>query len=288
MKYKILIADDEVIIQEILKELIKNYFDAVEEEVEIFVANDGVEAVNCFLKEEVDVVFMDINMPKKDGFEAIRDIRLSNKRQPVILIITFFDDNASKEKGFVSGANWYITKPIETQMLELLLNDIIAKKPFLQNSKKSIVPKKISAKEFLDEHMNEFNLEKLEIINEKIEENLANFIQVKDFNFIKKIADLFEEYSKILSYTKEFSKIALGLFDLSEILRSIEKIKDEFFIDFLYNLLDDLKKWEREIFIEKSAIDIHYLDDSLNASIFQLKTILKPDENIIEEDVEFF
>ena len=288
MKYKILIADDEVIIQEILKELIKNYFDAVEEEVEIFVANDGVEAVNCFLKEEVDVVFMDINMPKKDGFEAIRDIRLSNKRQPVILIITFFDDNASKEKGFVSGANWYITKPIETQMLELLLNDIIAKKPFLQNSKKSIVPKKISAKEFMEKNIFEFNLEKLEIINEKIEENLANFIQVKDFNFIKKIADLFEEYSKILSYTKEFSKIALGLFDLSEILRSIEKIKDEFFIDFLYNLLDDLKKWEREIFIEKSAIDIHYLDDSLNASIFQLKTILKPDENIIEEDVEFF
>jgi len=288
MKYKILIADDEVIIQEILKELIKNYFDAVEEEVEIFVANDGVEAVNCFLKEEVDVVFMDINMPKKDGFEAIRDIRLSNKKQPVILIITFFDDNASKEKGFVSGANWYITKPIETQMLELLLNDIIAKKPFLQNSKKSIVPKKISAKEFMEKNIFEFNLEKLEIINEKIEENLANFIQVKDFNFIKKIADLFEEYSKILSYTKEFSKIALGLFDLSEILRSIEKIKDEFFIDFLYNLLDDLKKWEREIFIEKSAIDIHYLDDSLNASIFQLKTILKSDENIIEEDVEFF
>ena len=124
--YKILIADDDFVSVELLKELVETFFEAVEQSVYIDTAEDGQEAVRSFLESEHDIIFMDINMPIMDGFEAVRSIRLSNNttKHPSIFMITVRDDKESMQKSFLSGVDWYVIKPYEASELELILNDL--------------------------------------------------------------------------------------------------------------------------------------------------------------------
>ena len=75
-------------------------------------------------------------------------------------------------------------------------------------------------------------------------------------------------------------KIALGLFDIAEIVKDIKVDFDsDLFIDFMFSILDDLNSWNENIFHKKIAMDIHYLDDSLISSIAQLRTLFKNDDS---------
>ena len=100
---KILIADDEERIRDILKE----YF-----EFEGFLyeeASDGVEAINKVRETEFDLVVLDIMMPKVDGFTALREIRKFSS-VPVIML-SARGEEYDKLFGFEMGVDDYITKP---------------------------------------------------------------------------------------------------------------------------------------------------------------------------------
>ena len=289
---KILIVEDEPINAELLGEMVRSYFEAMESsEFEIDFAKDGLEAVALYEKSGHDVIFMDIMMPKMDGFEATRNIRLCNniQKDPTILMLTSLNDKESIAKGFISGANWYVAKPYDINELELLFNDIMAEKPYTKLYVESLVDKKITAEEFMDSFFLEFSVHKLEYYNEILLENLNTFSSEKDYMALKNMSATFKDYSNFLESTKEFKKISLALFDLSELFGDIDTLEnEEFFIEFSYSLLSDLEKWSRNIFLDKIAIDIHYLDDSLISSILQLKQIIKPIQIFEEEEIEFF
>ncbi len=93
-------------------------------------AEDGIEAVNIINQapeEQYDLIFMDIQMPKMDGYTATREIRtLKNNRRANIPIVAM-TANAFEEdkiKSFEAGMNAHIAKPITIEMIAKTLNDI--------------------------------------------------------------------------------------------------------------------------------------------------------------------
>ncbi len=103
MGYKILIADDEAEIRDVLHlYLEKDGYEVVE-------AADGVEAMEKIKKEQPDLVILDIMMPGLDGYRVLRNIREDNNI-PVIML-SAKDTDADKILGLDLGADDYITKP---------------------------------------------------------------------------------------------------------------------------------------------------------------------------------
>lgn len=103
MGYKILIADDEAEIRDVLRlYLEKDGYDVTE-------AADGIEAMEKLRKESPDLAILDIMMPGLDGYRVLRNIR-ENNNIPVIML-SAKDTDADKILGLDLGADDYITKP---------------------------------------------------------------------------------------------------------------------------------------------------------------------------------
>lgn len=105
MMYKILIADDEAEIRDILHLYLEQAGFAVSE------AADGLEALSLLEKEKPDLLLLDIMMPKLDGYHVLRTLRETNNI-PVIILSAKSDDS-NKILGLDMGADDYITKPFQ-------------------------------------------------------------------------------------------------------------------------------------------------------------------------------
>jgi signal transduction histidine kinase/CheY-like chemotaxis protein len=114
----VLIVEDNRINMLLAKKLIKKILpDSI-----IFEASDGKEAIEQFKKENPDVILMDIQMPKKNGYEATAEIRkLKNSGNIPIIALTAGTMSEDKEKCFKSGMNDYLSKPINQYDLEKVL-----------------------------------------------------------------------------------------------------------------------------------------------------------------------
>ncbi len=105
MTIRVLLADDHAIVRRILRQLIE---DGSRCEVCCEVA-DGTEAVRLAGDLNPDVVVLDISMPKMNGFEAARRIRMRSPATPV-LMITIDDTEQSVRLALAAGARGYIVK----------------------------------------------------------------------------------------------------------------------------------------------------------------------------------
>ena len=106
-KQKILIADDEVTIREILR----IYFE--KEDFQVIEAEDGAAAILKVQSEEPDILLLDIMMPVLDGIEVCKQVRkISNV--PIIMV-TAKDDDDDRIAGLEIGADDYITKPFNSR-----------------------------------------------------------------------------------------------------------------------------------------------------------------------------
>ena len=107
----IFVVEDEFDIQELLG----NYL--AEASYQVLAASDGVEAINLFEKEKdrIDLVLLDVMLPKIDGFGVLEVIRQSSL-VPVIML-TALDDEAYQIKGYDLQADEYVTKPFSMQIL---------------------------------------------------------------------------------------------------------------------------------------------------------------------------
>jgi two-component system OmpR family response regulator len=114
----ILIAEDDSTLANLLRENLKLSGFTTQ------TAKDGLEAFEIFNKEKFDIILLDVNMPKKNGFEVARLIREEDAYTPLV----FLTANSSEEdklKGFNLGADEYITKPFSTQELVARLRAIL-------------------------------------------------------------------------------------------------------------------------------------------------------------------
>ena len=118
---KILIVEDD----EISHSLLSLTLDKISSEV--LHAITGVEAVEaCKNNSDLDLVLMDIRMPRMDGLEATRQIRQFNK-SIIIIAQTAFGFVSDREKALVAGCNDYISKPINKTLLFELIKKHIKK-----------------------------------------------------------------------------------------------------------------------------------------------------------------
>ncbi|MCR4749737.1 MAG: response regulator transcription factor [Lachnospiraceae bacterium] len=103
MSYKILVAEDDNDIVEILRLYLEN------EGFELVIARDGEEAFNKFQEADIDIALIDIMMPKLNGYELIKKIRDTS----IIPIIVMSAKNMDSDKilGLTLGADDYLTKP---------------------------------------------------------------------------------------------------------------------------------------------------------------------------------
>ena len=85
--------------------------------VEVHEAEDGQIAVEMCVKQNYDLIFMDIMMPNMDGFEATKYIKQMHKNS-MIIALSALDDEASKHKMLSLGAEDYLTKPINSVLFE--------------------------------------------------------------------------------------------------------------------------------------------------------------------------
>ena len=83
-------------------------------------ATNGKEAIEALHRQSYDVVFMDVQMPEMDGFEATRAIReeWQNDSRPWIIAMTANAMRGDREKCLEVGMNDYISKPIQIEAIE--------------------------------------------------------------------------------------------------------------------------------------------------------------------------
>jgi PAS domain S-box-containing protein len=122
---KILIVEDNKINMLLAKTLVKRIIS----NCIIFEAKDGNEAIEQYIKEQPDVILMDIQMPNKNGYEATEEIRkLKNSENIPIIAITAGIMVGDKEKCLEAGMNDYLPKPIIQTDLEKMLHKWLHKK----------------------------------------------------------------------------------------------------------------------------------------------------------------
>jgi PAS domain S-box-containing protein len=116
---KILIVEDNRINMLLAKKLVNKIIP----NCIIFEATNGKEAIKLYKKEKLDIILMDIQMPKKNGFETTVEIRkLDRSGAPPIIALTAGILIEEKEKCLKSGMNDYISKPINITDLETVLH----------------------------------------------------------------------------------------------------------------------------------------------------------------------
>ena len=294
----VLIVDDDEINVMIIGEMLEEYLKEIDryDECSVDAAYNGKEAVEMFKQKKLEnqkgygLIFMDIDMPEMNGFEATRKIRLScDEEEPTIIMVSARDNPKDISEGFLNGCDWYIKKPYEIEQLEVLVNDHFANRIYLHSAKECCQRDDvISAKEFMQNFLYEFSVRKVEVLDEKIEEIIGRFYMNKDEKLLEELADYFLELSEFIKNAGRFNKLVFAMIEVSEILRDLKEDYDfELLVDFLFNLMKDLNKWIDSIFISQYAINIHYLDDSLISSIIQIESILK-NQDIFEDEIDFF
>ena len=106
---RILIVDDSKVARMSLKRALPEEYKS-----EIEIAKNGQEAVDKYKKNRYDVVFMDLTMPIKNGYQATKEITDFDK-DAIVVIVTADIQKSGFEKVIESGASRMVTKPVTTE-----------------------------------------------------------------------------------------------------------------------------------------------------------------------------
>lgn len=122
-RLKILLVEDNILNQRIVTLSLKKF------NHEVTIANNGVEAIDCFKEKNFDVILMDIMMPIMDGLEAtikIREIENESdsiKRTPIIAVTANTMDN-DKEKCLSYGMDEFMAKTFDIEKLHYIFSEL--------------------------------------------------------------------------------------------------------------------------------------------------------------------
>jgi DNA-binding response OmpR family regulator len=123
MNKKILIVDDEVYIRTLMKQALE---DLEEEGVEILIAQEGEEGLRFAQEEKPDLMFLDIMMPEKNGYDVCEEIKGDPDLKDIyIIILTGKGQAADRARGEEVRANEYITKPFNPDEILQRASDIL-------------------------------------------------------------------------------------------------------------------------------------------------------------------
>ncbi|NOR46376.1 MAG: response regulator [Candidatus Delongbacteria bacterium] len=218
MPYKTLVIEDEELSQQGLLKLLENF-----DEIEVIgTAENGIEAVEKINELKPDLIFLDIQMPGKTGFEVLQDIDY----MPIVIFTTAYDEYALK--AFETNSIDYLLKPIEDDRLAKAIDK-------LNNmTSGSDDPFKNKINNLLEQLQNQQGT--LSRIHIKIGDEVL-FVNLKDTFYFK--AD--NKYTSIFTFDDEYI--------LNDSLASLEERLPDNFIrihrGYIINVdhLKKLKKW---------------------------------------------
>lgn len=118
---RVLVVEDDLDLINLLSEGLSMYGYAVDK------ATDGEEAVDMAYVETYDVIILDINLPKKDGFEVLKEVRDFNQEVNIIML-TARGDIDDRVKGLDIGANDYMIKPFDLKELDARMRALLRRK----------------------------------------------------------------------------------------------------------------------------------------------------------------
>ena len=102
-KKKILVIEDEATLQKALNDVL------VQEGYDVLSALDGMSGLNLALKENPDLILLDIILPKMDGFEVLKKLKEKDSQIPIIILTNLSDIN-DIQKALDLGATTYLVK----------------------------------------------------------------------------------------------------------------------------------------------------------------------------------
>ena len=223
---KILLVDDNMINREILHDLIME----VHKGIEIVMAENGEIAVNKLYHGGFDIVLLDIQMPKMNGYETAEFIRKNMKYPlseiPIIAMTAHALENVA-ESCFKAGMNDYIAKPIEI--------DFLVSKMVKLLEKKKVVQEKYNKYHVIDlNHLKELTKENEERMQKYIGiflQNVPHDIEMLKRNFNEKNYEGFKDTAHKIKGNVAY----MGIKNLAELFNSAE-----------YGKLEELKQEEFE------------------------------------------
>jgi DNA-binding NtrC family response regulator len=116
-KSSVLIVDDEFGVRESLRMLLKSYY-------EIYTAPDGEEALNFIKERKIDLITLDLNMPRLSGMETLREIKKIDGEVPVIILTGYGTQKDGKE-ALLDGVRAFISKPFNTSIIISAIEGIL-------------------------------------------------------------------------------------------------------------------------------------------------------------------
>jgi len=112
-RYRILIVDDDRLLQNSLKNILEDNYDIV-------IAGSGEAALQTLTKQEVDLILLDIRLPGIDGVDTLRKIRAMGNNTSVIMM-TAYEDIKTVITSMKVGASDYLVKPLDIDELEIII-----------------------------------------------------------------------------------------------------------------------------------------------------------------------
>ena len=206
---KILVVEDNPMNQELISLIFE------ELELNFDLASNGQEALDIYINSynKYNLIFMDINMPIMDGVESFKKIRefeeKNSLKQIPIIALTANAIKGDREKYINIGMNDYLSKPIELEDLENIIEKFLK-----EDNKKlsSIDIKEISIKNSMSENI-------VKLLVDKFEKNIFNDLDELE-NYINE-----EKNDKILKKIEFIKNLCsnLNLFDIYEIVKELEE-----------------------------------------------------------------
>ena len=211
-KQKILVVDDENRMRKLIGDfLITNNYDVVE-------AGDGEAALKIFYEDkDIDLIILDVMMPKMDGWETLKEIR-SESKIPVVML-TAKGTEVDELKGFRGGADDYIQKPFSPKVLVARINAILKRSESDNNRIEcsGIVIDKVAHEVTVDGELIDLSFKEFELLEYLIENKGIALTREKILNSVWNF-DYFGDARTIDTHIK---KLRAKLGDKGEYIRTV-------------------------------------------------------------------
>ncbi|MGI9531377.1 response regulator transcription factor [Lutimonas sp.] len=123
MAQKLLIVDDEAHIRMLIEQTLE---DLEDEGVELLFAENGEQALELIQKEEPNLVFLDVMMPKMNGMEVCQKVKKElNLSHVYIILLTAKGQEVDRQKGMEMGADRYMTKPFDPDEMLAVAEEVL-------------------------------------------------------------------------------------------------------------------------------------------------------------------
>lgn len=124
---KILIIEDEYSLADAVAETLKN------EKFSVCIKTNGEDGEDEALTENYDLILLDVMLPRKNGFEILKDLRQEKIKTPIIML-TAKSEIEDKLNGLENGADDYITKPFSTRELMARIKAVLKRTNNIENT----------------------------------------------------------------------------------------------------------------------------------------------------------